>query len=145
MQGTIARLDRRASAAGRIAVIALVVAGAGFGCGATRPESPFIAQADARINIEVINHGFQDATLHAIWPGKRIRLGTVAGTGTANFMIPWPGSELFRIEIDLLAGSECTTRPIMADPGDIILLEIRSRIMSDWDCIRNAGGARTPG
>ena len=124
MLGARACVWQRGSTAGRIAALGIVVAG--FGCAGGRDRSPFIAQEDARINIEVINHGFQDATLHAIWSGRRVRLGTVTGTGTANFMLPWDRSLELRIEIDLLAGGECTTRPIWADPGDIILLEVQT-------------------
>ena len=124
MHGTMTRAGRRASAAGRIAVLCVVLIGAGLGCASTR--SPFIAQEDARINIEVINHGFQDVTLHAIWSGQRVRLGRVSGTRTANFMLPWDWTVGLRIHIDELAGRECTTREIWANPGDIILLEIQS-------------------
>ena len=126
MRCTTARVGRRGSAAGPIAVLAVVLAGTSFGCGAT--SSPRIAPEDARIDIEVINHGFRDATLYALWVGRRVRLGTVAGTRTANFMLPWDISLELRIEIDLLAGGGCTTRPIWADPGDIIVLEIQSRL-----------------
>jgi hypothetical protein len=119
---------------GRITVLLMALSGAGLGCTA---RTPFVAAEDARINIEVINHGFQDATLYALWSNQRRRLGTVSGTRTANFMVPWTFSDLLRIEIDLLAGEKCTTVPIVTDPGDIILLEIDSRLASDPDCLRN--------
>jgi hypothetical protein len=121
---------------GLITVLGIALSGAFSGCSTSR-RSPFVAPEDARINIEVINHGFQDATLHALWSNQRIRLGTVSGTRTANYMVPWTFSDLLRIEIDLLAGETCITRPIMTDPGDIILLEIDSRLASDPDCLRN--------
>ena len=124
MHGTMTRAGRAASAAGRIAMLCVVLIGAGFGCASTR--SPFVAQGDARINIEVINRGFQDATLYAIHAGLRNRLGTVTGTRTANYMLPWSYAEQLQIEIRLLAGPRCTTREIWADPGDIIFLEIQS-------------------
>ena len=126
MREKIARPGRRAFAGGRIALLGVVLIGAGFGCGGSRPQSPFTSQADARINIEVINHGFDDITVHALWSGKRVRLGRVSGTRTANFMLPWDGADVLRIRIDVLAGGECTTRGIWTDPGDIILLEVQS-------------------
>ena len=43
-------------------------------------------------------------------------------------MIPWDRSVELRIQIDVLAGGECTTRSIWADPGDHILLEVQSRL-----------------
>ena len=123
MHGIIASVEGRAFATGRTAVLCMVLAGASFGCAGT-PRSPFIDPEDARIQIEVLNRNFQDATLHAIWPGGRQRLGTVIGITTAEYRLAWPISAVLQIEIDLLAGPECTTRGIMADPGDIIVLEI---------------------
>jgi hypothetical protein len=116
-------------AVARLAVLGTVMAIVG-GCAA---RSPFASQEDARIVIEIINHNFQDATVRAHWIGKSQRLGTVTGTRTANFMIPWERSVELRIEIDFLAGGNCMTRAIWADPGDTILLEIQSRI-NQLDC-----------
>lgn len=135
--GPTLRVGSRGPLSAQIAVLGIVLVGAGSGCTASR--SPFVAQSDARINIEVINRGFQDATLYALSFKGRLRLGTVTGTRTANYMLPWETSDILRIEIDLLAGGKCTTRPIMTDPGDIILLEINSRMMSDPDCRSNQG------
>ena len=127
MREKFVRPGRRASAAGRIALLGLVLSGAAFGCSRSR-TAPFTSQADARINIEVINYGFDDITLHALWSGKRVRLGRVSGTQTGNFMLPWDWTDQLRIRIDVLAGGECTTRGIWTDPGDHILLEIQSHL-----------------
>ena len=143
MPGPPARVGRRGSTAGRIAALGIVVAG--FACGGARGRGPFIAQADARINIEVLNRAYQDVTLHAIWPGRRVRLGTVSGLTDANYVLPWSVSEFLRIEMDMLAGENCILRPIIADPGDIILLEITNRTMTDPDCLFGQDRARTPG
>ena len=113
-----------------MAVLGTLMAAVG-GCMSAR--SPFVSQEDARIVIEVVNHNFLDATVHAHWTGRKQRLGTVTGTQTANFMIPWERPVELRLEIDLLAGGSCVTRPIWADPGDIILLEIQMRL-NDLDC-----------
>ena len=109
---------------GRITVFGILLASSGLGCGTTA-NTPFTAQEDARINIEVANHGFEDATLHVVAAGRRIRLGTATGATTANFMLPWEASLELYLEIDLLAGGNCTTRSIWVDPGDHILLEIQ--------------------
>lgn len=130
---TIARVGRRGFAAGPMAVLGVVLAAAGFGCTA---RSPFSGPHDATVRIEVVNYNFQDATLHALSDGQRRRLGIVTGMREATYILPWPTSRELRIEIDLLAGPECTTRLIMADPGDIIFLEIRSRLLDDPDCFR---------
>ena len=122
MLGIIVRVEGRAFATGRTAVLCMVLAAAGFGCGSQR--SPLGDPAEARIQIEVLNRNFQDATIHAIWPGNRRRLGTVIGITTAEYRLPWTASDILQIEIDLLAGPECTTRGIIANPGDIIVVEI---------------------
>ena len=109
---------------GRIAVLGIVLSGAGLGCSSSA-RTPFVSQEDARITFEVRNHAFKDATLHAIWPGRRVRLGTVIGTRTADYMLPWDRSFELQIEIKQLAGESCTTRRIWADPGDIIFLIIQ--------------------
>jgi hypothetical protein len=122
MHGIIVRVEGRAFATGRTAVLCMVLAGAIFGCGTAR--SPLGDPNEARIQIEVLNRHFQDATLHAIWPGNRRRLGTVIGITTAEYRLSWTYSEVLQIEIDLLAGPGCTTRGILVNPGDIIVVEI---------------------
>ena len=101
---------------GRIAVLGIVLTGTGLGCTASRGADPFISQADARINIEVSNFAFEDATLYATWNSGRRRLGIVTGTQTATFMIPWDRNEVLRIEIDLLASARCTTASDLGQP-----------------------------
>ena len=126
MLGLPARVWRRGSTAGRIAALGIVVAG--FGCAGGGDTSPFVSQADGRLNIEVINHGFEDITLHVVWSGQRRRLGRVSGTRTGNFMILWDRSFELWIEIDVLAGGACTTRSIWADPGDHLFLEVQQNL-----------------
>lgn len=123
---------RASAAAQRVAVLAVVLAC--VGCGASRTRSPFVSQSDQRINIEVVNYNFNQITLHAVWPGRRVRLGIVNASGTTNFMLPWDGSDLLSLEIHVLAGEDCVTPQIWADPGDIIVLEIQSRIRYGLDC-----------
>ena len=126
--------DRRVFAAGQVLVLGAVLAGAGC---ATASNSPFIAQEDARINIEILNHNLQNVDVHALWLGRRQRLGTVFGSQTETFMLPWDTSQEIQIELDILAGGECITRQIWADPGDHLFLEVRSRI-NPLDCFRRA-------
>ena len=133
MRGNIARFGEP-SAAGRLVVLAVVLAGTGFGCSASSQASPFSSPEDARIIIEVDNRNFLDATLHAVWPGKRTRLGTVIGITSANFRLAWSGVHLLQIEIDLLAGPSCITEPISASPGEIIVLDIPSVLQVGRDC-----------
>ncbi len=133
MRGTIARVERRA-AAGRMAVLSVVLVGAGFGCSHTQP-SPFRDASETTIHIEIDNRGFEDATVHAIWSGGRRRLGTVTGAMTVDYTLALDRSVLMHFEIDLLNGPECITQQIFADPGDIILLQIDSRFLGGGDCL----------
>ena len=136
MYETIARIVSCVPLAVRTAGLAIVLTAVGCSSGGRGSGSPFRSQAESRISVEVINTGFTDATLHAFWPGKRVRLGTVTGTRTSTFRLPWEASQVIQFEISLLAGSECFTREMWADPGDIIVLEITNQIMRDPDCLR---------
>ena len=133
MRVNTARFGRRIAAL-RVAVLAVVLAGASLGCGAARPETPFGSGAAERLDIEVLNRSFLDATLYAVWPGKRIRLGSVVGTQSARFRLAWDGTELLQIEIDQFAGSSCITEQIMAVPGEVIFIEIPSHLRVGRDC-----------
>lgn len=136
MHWKMTRVGRCASVVGRVAVLCVLPAVAGLGCSSSRGSgAPFVNQSDSRINVEVENVGYWNATLYAVWPGRRVRLGTVTGTRTANFVLPWDRSIEFRVEIDLLAGPSCLTREIWADPGDIIVLRLTNQIMRDPDCL----------
>jgi len=119
---------------------------AGFGCSTV--DTPFGDPEDSRINFEVANRSFQQITLHVTWGGKRVRLGSVSGTRTSEFVIPWRQSEEIQVEIDVLAGPrlgpDCITRTIIANPGDHIYLEITNQLLRDPGCYP-VGGANRPG
>ena len=76
------------------------------------------------IRIHVQNDNFMDARLHAVGLNGGYLLGVVTGKQQAVLSIPWDFSGPLRIEIDLLVGPRCTTRPIDADPGDTFDLRI---------------------
>jgi len=130
---TMARVDRCGSGVGRMTMLCMVLAGASSGCAPTL-NSPFVDPNEMRIEIQVENRSFELATVHAIWQGKQIRLGTVGGTLTENYTLAWDRSLLLHFRIDLLAGPECITSQIWADPGDIIVVEIDSRLFGS-DCL----------
>ncbi len=88
------------------------------------------------MRVQVENNAFENATIHAIWPGKRLRLGTVIGHSTAVYRIELETSVLLRLEFDLLAGPKCSTEQIWADPGDTIILEINPRYLDSAACVR---------
>ncbi len=88
-------------------------------------ENPFQAGAERdEVKIHVTNLNFSDATLYLVTPGSRQRLGIVTGKRSATYTVPWRFSTELRLEIDLLAGAKCTTRPLVVDPGEELELII---------------------
>lgn len=93
-------------------------------------DDPFGGPAGSRpsqLRIEVNNMNFADARLYVIRnAGTRVSLGNVGGNQQESFTIEWLMVQDLRIEINLLAGPTCTTERIVAEPGDIIELQIQS-------------------
>ena len=132
MAVTVAGTGRRIFVWGRAAVVAMVLVGASAGCASSNDSGPF--RGDPVINIEIVNRNFMDATLVAQWLGGRRRLGVVTGARTANYELAWEQPQELQLEIDMLAGDKCLTRPIMVSPGDVIRVEIDIQ-MNRRDCI----------
>lgn len=98
-----------------------------FATSGTGPSRPFSdVNRSGSIQLLVENLNFADTRLFWIRGGTRRSLGTVGGKQTETFTIRWNFSDPLRIEINLLAGPTCTTREIVADPGDILELQIAS-------------------
>jgi hypothetical protein len=124
----------------RAAVLLVLSAGTLLmgGCGTsgrTIPGAdPFAGgAAAAEVRLRVRNNNFYDATLWALNDsGSRRRLGTVSGNQSAVFTMPWPYAATLRVQIDLLAGSTCTTDPISVNPGDDLELQIQSTATSNF-------------
>ena len=106
------------------------------GCASSAPasENPFESSSPSQITIEVLNLNWSDATLYAHRGGDRVRLGIVPGKGEETFSMRWNFSLPLEIEINLLAGNRCFTRPLSTDPGDIIELQIPIDMSTDRDC-----------
>jgi hypothetical protein len=121
----------------RIGTVLLLASLAASGCAAGTQGSPFQGGADGErsIRIEVRNLNFSDATLHALRGSERVRLGIVTGKTDRSFDVPWTLSLPLQIQIDLLAGERCTTRPMQVDPGDVIQLQIESVLGRSGDCL----------
>jgi len=97
------------------------------GCSQTgrSPGASFQSDSEARsIRVYVTNRNFMDATLWAVTPGSRSRLGIVTGKKEAVFTLPWDFYQDLRIEIDMLAGRRCITEVLPVDPGDDLELII---------------------
>ena len=127
-----ATLGRHALGRGPALALALLL-GAGA-CGGGTVADPFRPPGETQIRIEVTNLNYNDATLHARRGGERHRLGIVTGKSNATYVMSWPLSLPLQVEIDLLAGSSCVTRPLQVDPGDIVQLQIDVELRNDPDC-----------
>ena len=104
--------------------LALAVLATG-GCTGRRAPNPFEEGAQARsLQVEVENHGFNEATVRAVTRMER-RLGVVSGNGRQTFTIPWTTVDELQIRIDVLAGSRFTTNRVTASPGETVYLTIR--------------------
>jgi hypothetical protein len=86
------------------------------------------------IRLHVTNLLFNDATLYARLSGSRERLGILTGKDEETYTIPWEPASDLRVEIDLIAGRRCTTRPIPINPGDQVQLVIDRRLLSSGIC-----------
>lgn len=115
---------------GILGAAALVLAA----CGGNRAPSPFAEGGRGSVEIEVRNDNFSDATLHALRGGERIRIGIVTGHTGETFHLDWQFAMPLRVEIDLLAGGRCVTRPINVDPGDALYLRIEPQLGSMSEC-----------
>ena len=125
-------MNRPAPRPSRLALLPAVLLATA--CASTGTPDPFDDAGPGSIRIEVVNLNFNDATLHALRGGERHRLGIVNGKGSASYTMEWRVSQPLRIEIDLLASDQCTTRAMQVDPGDIIELQIELDMSRDPDC-----------
>jgi len=101
------------------------------GCGGrTDTPNPFetASSGGGEIEIRVENLNFNDATLHALADGTRLRMGRVSGKSNASFRVDWPFVRDLSIEISLLASSDYTTRRITVSPGESVRLMIQTPV-----------------
>ena len=75
------------------------------------------------ISLEVDNQNFYDATIYAVRPGLRQRVGYVTGEGKREFSFRWPDGDL-RLEIDLLAVGAYYTQVMDVVQGDQLQLTV---------------------
>lgn len=112
-----------------------------FGCSGFTPDprapstEPFTdtGRPDS-ITLLVQNRNFSDARLFLLRSGATLPLGVVNGKGEEEFKVDWRISEPIRIRIEILAGPSCTTREILADPGDTLELQIDQNFMHSRAC-----------
>ena len=99
--------------------------GAAPGAGA-----PHVAAAQAQdsvsprtISLDVENQNFYDATIYAVRPGLRQRVGYVNGEGKSTFSFRWPDGDL-QLEIRLLAVGSYYTQVMDVQQGDELQLTV---------------------
>lgn len=119
--------------------LALLVVGGLAACGGSRTAAnsdPFGSATDGPqvVNLHVTNLNFNEARLWAISMEGRQRIGVIGGKADAVYRLPWSFSQPLRIEIDLLAGSRCTTEPLNVDPGDELRLQIEMDLSRQSRC-----------
>ena len=103
-------------------------------CGGQMPSADPFDRSAGSLTIEVQNQNFLDATIYAIAPGLRRRLGTVTGKGDEVFNLQWDFTKPLRLNIDLLAGGSCNTRELLVNPGEVVQLVVAVNLDSDPDC-----------
>ncbi len=94
-------------------------------CG-SKQSSPFDGPGPGEgiVTLAVENTDFSDATIYTVAEGRRTRLGTVSGKGTAQFRIGWVTLRDLAVEINLFAGQSFTTPRVTVAPGDRLRLRI---------------------
>ncbi len=115
---------------------ALAVAALGTACSPRTTANPFQGGVDGErtIRVEVRNLNFSDATIYAFRGTERVRLGVVTGKTDEDFRLAWTLNQPLRIQIDLLAGSRCTTRAMDVVPGEVIQVQVPSDLARDPNC-----------
>lgn len=114
----------------RLAVAAFLVL-LGTGCGSvSRVRNPFAGGGgeEEQIRVRVENQNFNDATVHALRGGERIRLGEVTGKSDKSFTVRWNFSVPVEFEIHLVGGGSCVVRSFPVDPGDRIWVRIPTEL-----------------
>ena len=106
-----------------VSPLALIVSACVGTSGPGRAD-PFLSVERGEVQVHVRNQNFYDATITAISDTGRRKLGTVGGKQETVFTMPWAIVGGLRVEIDLLAGRECTTESIAVTPGDTVELQI---------------------
>ncbi len=126
-------MKRRSTFLFRLATLALV-ATAPLACfqKSGRRQNPFAAPGtgpgEGSIHVRVDNRNFNDATIHAIRGGERIRLGQVTGKSESTFKLKWNFSLPLAFYVDLIGGTGCNVREISVDPGDRVWVNIPVQI-----------------
>lgn len=97
------------------------------GCSVAGIPNPFDrGGGPGSLRIEIHNLNFNDATLHVVSGGTRIRLGTVTGKSTAVHTLDWDTARDLRMEVNLVGEGPFSTNRVDARPGQTLELHIES-------------------
>jgi len=126
-------VSTRSRFAARLATTALMVMiQAACYQGAGVRKNPFAApgtgEGEGSIRVRVENQNFNDATIHALRGGERIRLGQVTGKSESTFTLHWNVSLPLQFQVDLVGGRGCNVRPLSVDPGDKVWVRIPNEV-----------------
>jgi hypothetical protein len=118
-------------------VLPLTALGCGLAGGSGYDE--FAPEPSREVTLTVTNQNFYDATLHAVWPSYRVRLGVVSGNTEKTFTFRWERTEL-RILIGLQSVGTQLTQVMAVDPGDELELVIDPSLDKRIRLARRRGG-----
>ena len=107
-----------------------------LGC-AARSRSPFEGRADRgeeQIQVRIENQNFNDATVHVLRGGERIRLGVATGKTDKDFRVRWNFTLPIEFQISLVGGGSCRVRSMTVDPGDRVWVRVPLEIYGS-ECI----------
>lgn len=107
-----------------LAVLLLLPACAGRGANSLSRGDTFDRSS---LRLQVENQNFADAVVHAVYGGRRVRLGSVTGKHSKSFTFRW-GVDLLQLQVHLIGGQTMLSQRVAVNPGvdDNLLLTIGS-------------------
>lgn len=103
--------------------LALLTASCARLLGRASTPDEFDEEQPRHLTVEVDNQNFYDATIYAVQPGQRMRIGQVVGLTKETFQFLWPSLDL-RMEIYLISVGSYYTWPLDVQPGDQLALTV---------------------
>lgn len=100
-----------------------------FGCSWSGRGLPdYYGEEPELVSIRAQNLGYSHATLSAVRGTETIRMGIVSAQGARTFRVPWPGSAVLQVEIELTSGGRHLTPGRLVTPGEELELIVRPEV-----------------